>query len=111
MIRGAWAAGPPNTFCANHATRIRSSSSWRLGVVAEPATTARGPRALPIPPTRSLCQQLGHHFTAHVGEAEVAALETERQLFVVDAEAMQERRVEIVNVDGVFHNVVAKVVG
>src|SRR5258706_3854181 len=44
-----------------------------------------------------LSQQLPHHFAAHVGEAEVAALETERQLLVIDAEAMQERRVEIVN--------------
>src|SRR5262249_18031675 len=45
------------------------------------------------------------------GEADVEALELVRQTLVVDAEAVQDRRVQIVNVHGVVDDVVTKVVG
>ena len=38
----------------------------------------------------------------HVGQAEVAALESVRQPLVVDAEQVQDRRLEVVDVDGVL---------
>ena len=47
----------------------------------------------------------------HVGQAEVAALELVRQLLVVDAHEVQHGGVEVVDVDGVLHDVVAVVVG
>ena len=47
----------------------------------------------------------------HVGQAVVAALELVRQLLVVDAEQVQDRRLEVVDVDGVLGDVVAEVVG
>src|SRR5438309_718816 len=45
-----------------------------------------------------------------VGEAEAAALEFVDQLFVVDAQEFQDRRLEVVDVDGVLDDVVAEVV-
>lgn len=45
-----------------------------------------------------------------VGEAVVAALKFEGELFVVDAEEMEEGGVEVVNADGIFGDVVGVVV-
>ena len=47
----------------------------------------------------------------HVGQAVVAALELECELFVVDAELVQDRRVQVVDVDRIADDVVAVVVG
>src|SRR5262245_28241534 len=54
---------------------------------------------IPLPPprrkvrarrSRALGQQLGQHFSVHIGEAEVAALETEGQLEMIQAQQMQD---------------------
>ena len=45
-------------------------------------------------------QNLVDHSAMHVGQAEIAALEFVGQAFVVDAEQMPHRRLEVV--DGVF---------
>ena len=47
----------------------------------------------------------------HVGQAEVAALEAEGELRVVEAEQVQDRGVQVVNVDAVLDGVEAEVVG
>ena len=47
----------------------------------------------------------------HVGQPEVAALEPERQPLVVDAQQVQQRRVQVVDLDDVLHRVVAQLVG
>ncbi len=47
----------------------------------------------------------------HVGEPEVAALETVGEFFVVEAELVQQRGVEVVHVNGISHDVEAEVVG
>ena len=54
---------------------------------------------------------LRHDFSVDIGDAVVAALEAEGQPFVVDPEAMQDRRIEVVNVDRVADDVVTVVVG
>ena len=59
----------------------------------------------------SSCQNLAHHFPRHIGQAEIAAAEAERKTFMIDAEAMQDRRVQVVDVDWVVREVVAVVVG
>src|SRR5262252_9469849 len=46
----------------------------------------------------------------NVGQTEVAALEPERQFGVVDAEQVQQRRLEVVDVDRVLGDVVTEVV-
>ena len=46
-----------------------------------------------------------------VRDAKVAALETIRKLLVVDAQAAQNRGVEVVNVDRIFDDIVAVIVG
>ena len=47
----------------------------------------------------------------HVGQTEIAALEFVGQAFVVDAEQVQYRGLEVVDVDGVDGRVVGEVVG
>ena len=49
-------------------------------------------------------------FAVDVGEAEVTALILERQSFVVDAQQVQQRGVEVVHVDALLDDVVAVVV-
>ena len=61
-------------------------------------------------PAGSLCQESVHHLPVHVREPVVAALELERQPSVVDAQAMQHRRVQVMNMHRVARNVVAEVV-
>jgi len=58
-----------------------------------------------------LCQQLRDEFTVNVREAEVAALEAEGELFVVQAGQVQNRGVQVVDVRAVFHGVEAKFIG
>ena len=50
-------------------------------------------------------------FAGDVGEAIFAALKFERQLFVVDAEQMQHRRVKIIDVHRILNDVKTDVVG
>ena len=47
----------------------------------------------------------------HVGQPEIAALEAVGQLRVVQAELVQDRRLQIVDVDLVLDDVVADLVG
>ena len=54
-----------------------------------------------------LGQQLFDDLAVHVGQAVVAALELERQPGVVDAQAVQDRGVQVVDVDAVVRDVVA----
>src|SRR6185295_17880131 len=49
-------------------------------------------------------QHLRHDFARHVGQAEVAALITVGEMFVIEAEEMKNRRVEIVDVDRLFRD-------
>ena len=52
-----------------------------------------------------LRQQLRHHVSMHVGQAEIAALEAVGQLGVVEAEQVQDRGVQVVGVDFVGRRV------
>ena len=51
-----------------------------------------------------------HHLAVDVGETEVAALEAEGELFVVDAEQMQDGGVQVVHVNLVLGDVEAQFV-
>ena len=44
-----------------------------------------------------------HHFTMHVGEAELAALEAEGEPLVVDAEQVQDGGLKVMHMDGMRH--------
>ncbi len=59
----------------------------------------------------NLDQQLFRYFTRNVGQPEMAALEFVGQPLVVDAQAMQDGRLQIVDVHRVGDHVVAVVVG
>src|SRR5262245_31686969 len=56
-------------------------------------------------------QQLLDDLAGDVGEAEVAALETIRQLQVIEAEQLQDGRVQVVDVDRLLDDVPANLVG
>ena len=60
---------------------------------------------------RHLVQNLMHDPPVHVGESVVPALEAESQTLVIDAEDVQQGRVQIVDVHGVFDHVVGEFVG
>src|SRR5262249_50248855 len=61
----------------------------------------RGPCRRPVSLRFALGQQLPDYLSAHVGQAIVAALEAVRQAFVVEAEQVQDRGLEVVDVDRV----------
>src|SRR5262249_28265647 len=50
------------------------------------------------------------HFAVDVGQAHVAAAEADGQPRVLDAEQVQHRRVQVVDLDAVFHHLVAPLV-
>ena len=52
-----------------------------------------------------------HDLAVDVGQPEIAPLKTVGQLFVVDAEAVQRRRLKIVRMHRVRRNVVTEVIG
>ena len=56
-------------------------------------------------------QNRADHFAAHVGQPEVAALEAVGQPRVVDAQQVQDRGVQVVDVDRVLDGGVAELVG
>jgi len=58
-----------------------------------------------------LRQQGLHHLAMHVRQPVVSALELERQPLVVDAQQVEQRRLQIMNVNPVRGNVVAELVG
>src|SRR5882724_10651524 len=62
-------------------------------------------------PTLRLDQQIPQHVSLHVRQAKMAALELVSQPSVVDAQAVQKGRVQVVHVDRIVHYVVAELVG
>src|SRR5262249_6117572 len=81
---------------------------------ARPASWQIGQRALANQATRLTCpsrQDALDHVAMHVGEAEVAPAVAERQLLVVDAHQVQDRRVQVMDVDAVLYGVDAQLVG
>src|SRR5688572_22632404 len=59
----------------------------------------------------SSCQQLLHDTPSDIGQAEVAALIAEGQPLVLQAEQMQQSRVQIVDVNRIFEHASPQVVG
>ena len=57
------------------------------------------------------CQNRSHDFAGNVGQAEVAALVAVGEPLVVDAQQVQHRGVQVVDVDEVVDGVVAELVG
>src|SRR5919201_1276471 len=55
-------------------------------------------------------QDLVHHFAGNVGKPEVAALELVRQPLVVNAKALEDGGLKVVDVHGVLDDVVAVIV-
>lgn len=57
------------------------------------------------------CQDVLHHFAMHVGQTIVTSLEAVGEAGVIEAQQVHRGGVEVVNVDGVFRDVVAEVIG
>ena len=60
---------------------------------------------------RPLCQNSLDDVSSHIGQPEIPALEPVRQPQVVDAEKVQDRRVEVVDVHDVVDGLIAELVG
>src|SRR5438105_4957049 len=58
----------------------------------------------------SSSQNILHHIPRNIGQPEIATGVAEGELRVIKAQQMQDRRVEVVNVDGVLDRFVAVVV-
>src|SRR5205807_10384212 len=58
-----------------------------------------------------LRQKLAHQLAVHVSQPEIAAGVTEDQVFVIQAEQVENRRLQIVHVDLVLHDMEAKLIG
>src|SRR5437870_8975373 len=58
-----------------------------------------------------LCQQFLHELSVDVGEPEIAALEAISEFGVVKAEEVQQRGVQVVDVDTIFGHVESELVG
>src|SRR5579859_6428462 len=68
-------------------------------------------RSASTPSIERLRQNTLHNVPGHVREPEVSALKLVSQLGVVDAQRPQDSGMQIVNVNRIFHDVVAVVVG
>ena len=58
-----------------------------------------------------LSQNLLYHLAMHIGQPMIASLVAVRQSAMVDAQAAQHRRMEIVDVDRILDDVVREVIG
>ena len=94
--------------------RERQAPAWRVythqGFGDHSTRQAGAWRSREATPVSLRAQKLVHHFSVNVGQAEVAALESVSQPGVIDAETVQNRRVQIVNVHRIARDVVAEVV-
>ena len=110
-------SGRRSWWCPTGSARSGRGSTDRKRVLAfrlKPEATQTGKNRnsqTGKPANPRLREQLLHDLAVHVGQAEVAALEAVGQLRVVDAEQVQDRGVQVVDVDGVVDDVVAEVVG
>ena len=86
------------------AIRPRLLSHGETATDQSPSTTV--PRAV-----YASRQQLRHHLAMHVGQPEIAALETVGQLGVIEAEQVQQRGVQVVDVNAILDDVEAELVG
>jgi hypothetical protein len=66
---------------------------------------------LPAHFIRQSSEYVLHHVPMHIREPEVSALEAVRELCMIDAQQVEHRGVEIVNVDRALRGVVAKLIG
>src|SRR5690606_3087677 len=95
----AWSSWPMarSAACTRRTATSGSSSRgfrWRGSKGSElPAASAS---------RRMLRQNVLHHLAMHIGQAEVAPLEFERQPRVIDPQQMQDRRLQVVNVDRIL---------
>jgi hypothetical protein len=62
-------------------------------------------------PVPGSCQNGFHHLAMHVSEAVMPALKFEGQSRVIDAEAVHQRGVQVMHVDGVTRDIVAVIIG
>src|ERR1700678_2019176 len=89
---------------------VRQVNVWRPDGVGR-ANFAACRRATPSLTSGGLHQRLRQHISRDIREPEVTSLKFICQPGVVDAQAAQNGGLQIVDVDGVFDNVVTKIVG
>src|SRR5262249_50044326 len=114
-INGSWSDGTSAAFCQCRVPCPRLGVGMRWcgrRAHAPPWSWHPSPQARhELPHKDALRQDASDDAAGNVGQSEVAPLEAVSQPLVVDSEEVQNRRVEVVDVDRVLHDVVAEVVG
>src|SRR5438128_9612103 len=82
-----------------------SLSLAHTGLANSVASTAERQRIVTCTMLPASGKNLFHDFSFHVGQAEISALEAKRQLRVIETEQVQDRGVQVVDVDFVLHDV------
>ena len=58
-----------------------------------------------------LCQDILDDLAVHISQAEIASLMPECQLLVINAQAMQDRGIKIMDMNRILGHVIAKIIG
>ena len=56
-------------------------------------------------------ENLGYNFTGHVGQSEMSSLEFIGQPLVIDTQALQDGRLQVVHMDWILEDVVTIIIG
>ena len=113
LVRAASALLPTPGFLPANGCRDETNSLDTARMHARVHAPHRSPSAfaMVIPDGHLSAQDRFHGRAGDVGEPEMAALELECQPGVVDAQAVQNRRLHVVHVDRIVGDVVAVIVG
>jgi hypothetical protein len=58
-----------------------------------------------------LNENFRYHLTMDIGKTESSPLVAESELFMIDPHQMQQRSLKIMYMDGILHNIIAKIIG
>jgi hypothetical protein len=91
-----------SSFCFARAVQLGSADQ----LLAVPSSLRRPTsESTPVPAAAQYASSFRHEFAVNVGETKITTLEAEGELFVVEAEQVQDRRVQVVNMRAVFDRV------
>ena len=96
-------------YCAHHQTQTRRFQHRIVVMIGQGRLNSLTKQVVSLRGVGSR-QNRFHHLPMHIGQPEIAARVAEGELFVVKPEAVKDGRLDIVNVDRIFHDVEAEVV-
>lgn len=110
-LRVAFAVGCRGPKTGRRTPATRAPHRPGSAVLRSPTIGMQGRLPVPSASQQPSPQQLVYHPSRDIGEPVVAALEAPHQPFVVEAELVQQRRVQVMHMHAAIHDVVAELVG